>query len=63
MMRQMGTLCALILSIITSGYQMEWDPIKGPAPPPVHLRNHNSALAEATFVTAPSQPVLLQAPW
>ena len=43
-MRQMGTLGALTLSIITSGYQMEWDPVKGPAPP-VHLLNHNSALA------------------
>ena len=30
-MRQMGTLCALTLSIIASGYHMEWDPIKGPA--------------------------------
>ena len=50
-MRQMGTLCALTLSIITSGYQMEWDPTKGPAPP-VHLRNHNSAGAETEFVTS-----------
>jgi len=49
-MRQMGTLCALTLSIVTSGYQMEWDPLKGPASP-VHLRNHNSAFAETTFVT------------
>ena len=50
-MRQMGTRCALTLSIITSGYQMEWDPTKGPAPP-VHLRNHNSAGAETEFVTS-----------
>ena len=49
-MRQMGALCAFTLSIITSGYQMEWNPQKGPAPP-VHLRNHNSAFAETEFVT------------
>ena len=48
-MRQMGLVCSLVLSVISGGFRMDWDPDKGPAPP-AFLRNHPSALAEAAFV-------------
>ena len=49
-MHQMGLICALTLSVISGGFRMDWDPDTGPAPP-AFLRNHPSALAEASFVT------------
>ena len=45
----MGLVCALALSVLSGGFRMDWDPVKGPAPP-AFLRNHPSALAEAAFV-------------
>ena len=50
-MHRMGLACAFTLSVVAGGLRMDWDPAKGPAPP-VHLRNHPSALAEAAFVSA-----------
>jgi hypothetical protein len=50
-MHQIGFVCALTLSVIASGYRLDWDPTLGPAPP-VFLRNHPSAFAEAAFVAA-----------
>jgi len=49
-MHQIGMVCATTLSVITSGYRLEWDPAKGP-PPRCHLRNHPSANANAAFVS------------
>ena len=49
-MRQLGVICALTLSVIGSGFRMDWDPDLGPAAP-AFLRNHPSALAEAAFVS------------
>jgi hypothetical protein len=48
-MRQMGLVCSLVLSVISGGFRMDWDPDMGPAPP-AFLRNHPSAFAEAAFV-------------
>ena len=48
-MHVMGLVCALTLSVLSGGFRMDWDPVKGPAPP-AFLRNHPSALAEAAFV-------------
>ena len=59
-MRQMCTLCALTLSIITSGYLTlharsltSWSGTLSSAQPapPVHLRHHISAFAETEFFT------------
>ena len=50
-MRQMGTICALTLSILTAGYRLEWDPTTGP-PPAVHLANAKSAYESRDFVLA-----------
>ena len=50
-MRQMGTICALTLSILSAGYRLEWDPAKGP-PPAVHLPNAKTAFENPAFVTA-----------
>jgi hypothetical protein len=33
-MHQMGLVCALTLSVIASGFRMDWDPELGPARPP-----------------------------
>ena len=49
-MHQLGMVCALTLSILSSGYQLEWDPKKGVAPP-IHLGNHPSARNEHQFVS------------
>ena len=49
-MRQIGFTCALTLSVLQSGFRLDWDPAKGPAEP-VFLRNHPSARAEAVFVS------------
>lgn len=48
-MAKMGSVCALTLSIICSGYRLEWDPRKGPAQP-VQLRNHPSTASHSDFV-------------
>ena len=48
-MNVVGVTCALTLSIIAGGYQLEWNE-HGPAAA-AHLRNHPSALAEAAFVS------------
>jgi hypothetical protein len=48
-MHQIGLVCALSLSVIASGYRLEWDPATGP-PRPCWLRNHPSALEHAAFV-------------
>ena len=60
-MQQIGLVSALVLSIITDGCGLDWDPVKGPAPP-VLLPNLPSAWAEAAFVTeavaAGSRPAL-----
>ena len=53
-MAKMGCVCAFTLSILTSGYQLEWDEAKGPAPP-TQLRNHPSALADAAFTSSAVQ--------
>ena len=53
-MAKMGCVCALTLSILTSGYQLEWDETKGPAAP-IQLRNHQSALADAAFTSSAVQ--------
>lgn len=50
-MHQIGLICALTLSVIDSGYRLEWDPAKGP-PARRWLRNHPSALEQAAFVSA-----------
>ena len=47
---QIGLICALTLSVIDSGYQLEWDPAKGP-PARRWLRNYPSALEQAAFVS------------
>ena len=48
-MHVMGLVCSLTLSVLLGCFRMDWDPVKGPAPP-AFLRNHPSALAEAAFV-------------
>ncbi len=50
-MRQMGTICALTLSILSAGYRLEWDPATGP-PPAVHLSNAKTAFENLAFVPA-----------
>ena len=50
-MHQISFVCALTLSVIAGGYRLDWDPTLGPASP-VFLRNHPSAFAEASFVSA-----------
>ena len=50
-MRQIGTVCALTLSILSAGYRLEWDPATGP-PPAVHLANAKSAFENPAFVSA-----------
>ena len=49
-MHQIGMVCATTLSVITSGYRLEWDTTTGP-PPRCILRNHPSANANAAFVS------------
>lgn len=49
-MRQIGFVCALTLSVINSGFRLEWDPALGP-PPRRWLRNHPSAHEHAAFVS------------
>ena len=48
-MQQIGLVSALVISIITDGCGLDWDPVKGPAPP-VFLPNLPSARTEAAFV-------------
>ena len=50
-MHQIGLICALTLSVIDSGYRLEWDPVKGP-PARRWLRNYPSALEQAAFELA-----------
>ncbi len=52
-MRQIGTICALTLSIrvLTAGYRLEGGPTTGPLPA-VHLANAKSAFAKPAFVSA-----------
>ena len=49
-MAKMGSVCAFTLSILASGYKLEWDPAKGPAAP-AYLRNHPSAQSNSIFVS------------
>ena len=52
-MHMMGLICALTLSVLSGGFRVDWDPVKGPAPPAFlrkKNRNYPSALAEAAFV-------------
>jgi hypothetical protein len=49
-MHVVGFVCALSLSVIDSGFQLEWDPHTGP-PPSRWLPNHPSAREHAAFVT------------
>ena len=48
--QQIGLVSALMLSIITDGCCLDWDPAKGPAPP-VLLPNLPSARAEAAYIS------------
>mmetsp|Transcript_74836 Transcript_74836/g.200622 ORF Transcript_74836/g.200622 Transcript_74836/m.200622 type:complete len:681 (+) Transcript_74836:204-2246(+) len=48
-MVEMGRVCALTLSILATGYRLEWE--DEPAPPK-HLNNHPSAANHKEFVTA-----------
>ena len=48
-MKKMGAVCALTLSILATGYRLEWAEA-GPATP-AWLPNHPSAMADAAFVT------------
>ena len=50
-MHQIGFVCALTLSVLAGGYRLDWDPALGQAPP-IFLRNHPSAFAEAAFVAS-----------
>ena len=49
-MHQIGLICAITLSVIDVGYQLQWDPVKGP-PPRRWLHNHPSARMHSGFVT------------
>ena len=49
-MHLIGTVCTLTLSILTKGYQLEWDPTRGPAQP-IRLHNHPSAIKQWDFVS------------
>jgi len=48
-MHQINKVCAVTLSVISTGYRLEWDPATGP-PTRCRMRNHPSALSSATFV-------------
>jgi hypothetical protein len=47
-MKVMGTICALTLSILATGYRLDWDPATGPALP-VFQSNHPSASMHREF--------------
>jgi len=47
-MQSMGLVCTMTLSIINSGYRLEWND-KGPAPPVSHA-NHPSAFEDTEFI-------------
>ena len=47
-MRYLGMVCALTLSMLDSGYRLEWNPLTGP-PPARWRRNHQSALEHSKF--------------
>jgi hypothetical protein len=49
-MRHLGMVCALTLSVLDSGYRLEWNPLTGP-PPARWLRNHPSAFELSDFVS------------
>ena len=47
-MKVMGTICALTLSILASGYRLDWNPETGPATPACQA-NHPSASMHRAF--------------
>ena len=49
-MHLISMVCALTLSILAEGYQLEWDPMRGPAPP-IRLCNHPSVIKQWDFVS------------
>jgi hypothetical protein len=49
-MHVVGVVCGLSLSVIDSGFQLEWDPTTGP-PPSRWLPNHPSAREHTAFVS------------
>ena len=49
-MHQIGLVCALTLSVIDTGFRLDWCPSAGP-PPRRWLRNHPSARANSAFVS------------
>lgn len=49
-MHQIHCICPLTVSILETGYRLDWDPQKG-APPARKLLNHPSALGNAAFVS------------
>ena len=50
-MQQIGLVSALVLSIITDGCGLDWDPAKAPPTPPVLHPNLPTARAEAAYVS------------
>ena len=49
-MKAMGTICALTLSILATGYRLDWSPKFGPATP-VFQTNHPSASVHGSFTS------------
>jgi len=47
-MRYLCMVCALTLSMLDSGYRLEWNPLTGPSPARWR-RNHQSALEHSKF--------------
>jgi hypothetical protein len=50
-MDTLGVICALTLSILDSGYRLQWAANKG-VPPPVRLANTRSAFEHSAIVSA-----------